>query len=110
MIRRAGHAKNRVDSTHAARRRTIEVYSFSCLSIDMASSASPPGWTPSSWRSLPIKQQPKYPDAERLEAALVEIRRLPPLVTSQEVDALRRQLAEVARGERFLLQGGDCGA
>lgn len=108
MIRRAGHAKNRVDLTHAARRRTIKVSLF--LSIDMASSASPPGWTPSSWRSLPIKQQPKYPDAERLEAALVEIRRLPPLVTSQEVDALRRQLAEVARGERFLLQGGDCGA
>jgi 3-deoxy-7-phosphoheptulonate synthase len=36
------------------------------------------------------------------------VRRLPPLVTHEEVDRLRRQLAEVAEGKRFLLQGGDC--
>ncbi len=36
------------------------------------------------------------------------MRRLPPLVTPQEVDSLREQLAEVAAGRRFLLQGGDC--
>jgi hypothetical protein len=36
------------------------------------------------------------------------VRRLPPLVSSSEVDALRAQLAEVAEGKRFLLQGGDC--
>jgi 3-deoxy-7-phosphoheptulonate synthase len=29
-------------------------------------------------------------------------------VTSGEVETLKRQLAEAARGERFLLQGGDC--
>jgi 3-deoxy-7-phosphoheptulonate synthase len=33
---------------------------------------------------------------------------LPPLVSSEEVDALRASLAEVAMGRRFLLQGGDC--
>jgi 3-deoxy-7-phosphoheptulonate synthase len=33
---------------------------------------------------------------------------LPPLVTSWEVQALKTQLAEAARGHRFLLQGGDC--
>ena len=65
-------------------------------------------WSPSSWRTLPIKQQPTYKDAAALEAALAEIRRLPPLVTPEEVDALRARLAEVARGERFLVQGGDC--
>ena len=37
-----------------------------------------------------------------------EIAKLPPLVTSWEVNALKQQLGEAARGERFLLQGGDC--
>ena len=41
-------------------------------------------------------------------ASLAEISRLPPLVTWGEVDKLREQLAEAQRGERFLLQGGDC--
>lgn len=40
--------------------------------------------------------------------SLHAVRRLPPLVTPSEVDALRRGLAEVAAGKRFLLQGGDC--
>lgn len=39
---------------------------------------------------------------------VAEISRLPPLVTSWEVDALKTQIAEAARGERFVLQGGDC--
>ena len=39
---------------------------------------------------------------------LAELARLPPLVTSWEVEALKQQLAEASRGERFLLQGGDC--
>lgn len=141
--------------------------------------AAPSGWTLTSWRNLPIKQQPKYADEAALEAALEEgastfevrdrrriaecashigetrnsfclsgksmkfdvfaifctngplvhlicsvhflpslpalptfslcaVRRLPPLVAPSEVDALRSQLAEVAEGKRFLLQGGDC--
>ncbi len=41
-------------------------------------------------------------------AALAELRRLPPLVTSWEIVLLRQQLAEAADGERFVLQGGDC--
>ena len=43
-----------------------------------------------------------------LERTLCELSRLPPLVTSWEVETLKSQLAEAARGERFLLQGGDC--
>ena len=39
---------------------------------------------------------------------VAEIARLPPIVVSWEVDQLRTQLAEAQRGERFLLQGGDC--
>ena len=33
---------------------------------------------------------------------------VPPVTVSHEVDRLHEQLAEVARGEAFLLQGGDC--
>jgi 3-deoxy-7-phosphoheptulonate synthase len=69
---------------------------------------APKGWSLTSWRKCPIKQQPQYPDEDALEAALDEIRRLPPLVSPTEVDALRSQLAEVAEGKRFMLQGGDC--
>jgi 3-deoxy-D-arabino-heptulosonate 7-phosphate (DAHP) synthase class II len=65
-------------------------------------------WSPTSWRALPIKQQPNYRDARALEQALREVRRLPPLVAPEEFDELRPHLAQVARGERFLLQGGDC--
>ncbi|HZN59258.1 MAG TPA: 3-deoxy-7-phosphoheptulonate synthase class II [Planctomycetota bacterium] len=65
-------------------------------------------WSPTSWRALPAAQQPVYADAEALESALVRLSRLPPLVTSWEVEELRRQLAEAAHGKRFLLQGGDC--
>ncbi len=65
-------------------------------------------WSPASWRSRPAAQQPVYPsDAEAAEV-VAQISKLPPLVTSWEIAALKAQLAEVARGERFLLQGGDC--
>ncbi len=49
-----------------------------------------------------------YPEAAALRAVLDEIRLLPPLVTSWEIEALRVQLGEAAVGQRFLLQGGDC--
>jgi len=65
-------------------------------------------WRPDSWRSRTAGFQPLYPDAQAAERVLAEISRLPPLVTFGEVDKLRLQLAEAARGERFVLQGGDC--
>jgi 3-deoxy-7-phosphoheptulonate synthase len=65
-------------------------------------------WSPTSWQERPALQQPTYPDAERLEAVLRDLASLPPLVTSWEIESLKSQLAEAARGERFLLQGGDC--
>jgi 3-deoxy-7-phosphoheptulonate synthase len=60
------------------------------------------------WRTLPIKQQPSWPDADLAAAASAEIATLPPLVFAGEVDILRTRLAEAASGEAFLLQGGDC--
>jgi 3-deoxy-7-phosphoheptulonate synthase len=71
-------------------------------------SAPPPLWSPDSWRRLPALQQPVYPDAEALARALAELERLPPLVTSWEIETLKRRLADAAAGRAFLLQGGDC--
>jgi 3-deoxy-7-phosphoheptulonate synthase len=68
----------------------------------------PADWSPCSWRQRTALQQPVYPDSEVLEATLAELRRLPPLVTSWEILALKRQLADAQEGKRFLLQGGDC--
>lgn len=65
-------------------------------------------WSPRSWRSKPLAQRVSYPDCAALEGVLERLRELPPLVTSWEVETLKTQLAEAARGERFLLQGGDC--
>ena len=53
-------------------------------------------------------QQATYPDQQALEQAVADLSRLPPLVTSWEIDALREQIAKAQRGEAFVLQGGDC--
>ncbi|MEJ6555753.1 3-deoxy-7-phosphoheptulonate synthase class II [Microbacterium esteraromaticum] len=60
------------------------------------------------WRSLPIKQQPQWPDAERTDEVSRQLAALPPLVFAGEVDNLRARLARAASGNAFLLQGGDC--
>ena len=65
-------------------------------------------WSADSWKSKPAVQQPCYPDQRELDDALAHLSKLPPLVTSWEIDELKTQLAEAARGQRFLLQGGDC--
>jgi 3-deoxy-7-phosphoheptulonate synthase len=67
-----------------------------------------PEWSPSSWTSRPAQQQPSYRDPVALSRAVDALGRLPPIVVSWEVEALKRQIAEAQRGERFLLQGGDC--
>ncbi|WP_460742900.1 class II 3-deoxy-7-phosphoheptulonate synthase [Mariniluteicoccus endophyticus] len=53
-------------------------------------------------------QQPTYPDAAAVAAVVEKLRSRPPLVFAGECDDLREKLASVARGEAFLLQGGDC--
>ena len=65
-------------------------------------------WTPATWRSHAALQQPTYPDLAALESVQTELSLLPPLVTSWEILALKKQLAEAQEGKRFLLQGGDC--
>jgi len=65
-------------------------------------------WTPDSWRKKPVEQLPDYDDPLALAAVEETLKSYPPLVFAGEVDALKRDLARVARGEAFLLQGGDC--
>ena len=65
-------------------------------------------WSPTSWRAKPISQVPSYPDADKLKAVEAQIQKFPPLVFAGEARDLTHQLAEVAHGRAFLLQGGDC--
>ncbi|KQY27235.1 class II 3-deoxy-7-phosphoheptulonate synthase [Rhizobium sp. Root482] len=65
-------------------------------------------WTPNSWRQKPISQVPDYPDAAALAAAENQLASYPPLVFAGEARRLKSQLADVAAGKGFLLQGGDC--
>ncbi len=65
-------------------------------------------WTPESWRSKPAKQMPDYQDAAGLAAAETQLAKYPPLVFAGEARSLKASLANVTRGEAFLLQGGDC--
>ncbi|ORY57138.1 DAHP synthetase [Pseudomassariella vexata] len=66
------------------------------------------GWTPDSWRSKPIKQCPDYPDLQAVKKATSELQRLPPIVHPHEINKLKEHLKDVAQGNAFLLQGGDC--
>ena len=65
-------------------------------------------WSLRSWREKEALQQPTYPDDAPLEEALEHVSALPPLVTSWEVENLKSELARAARGDQFLLQGGEC--
>ena len=56
----------------------------------------------------PAAQQPTWPDQSALEAAVATLEVYPPLVFAGECDVLRTRMAAAARGEAFVLQGGDC--
>jgi 3-deoxy-7-phosphoheptulonate synthase len=59
-------------------------------------------------RALGAAQQPHWPDAAAVDVTVEQLRSMPPLVFAGECDELKTKLAAVARGEAFLLQGGDC--
>jgi 3-deoxy-7-phosphoheptulonate synthase len=65
-------------------------------------------WTPDSWRKKPIQQVPEYPDLRALDDVEKQLATFPPLVFAGEARSLKKQLARVADGQAFLLQGGDC--
>jgi 3-deoxy-7-phosphoheptulonate synthase len=65
-------------------------------------------WTAQSWRERTVKQQPSWPDLGALDSSLKQISTLPPLVFAGEARSLQAELAQVAAGNAFLLQAGDC--
>ena len=74
----------------------------------MTSPAATSPWSPASWRKFPAAQQPEWPDADALKKAEARLATVPPLVFAGEARYLTGQLAQVANGEAFLLQAGDC--
>ena len=74
----------------------------------MTRSLSRADWHPASWQALSARQQPTYPDKVALERAIADLSRLPPIVTSWEIEALKEQIALAQNGDAFVLQGGDC--
>lgn len=66
------------------------------------------GWSPESWRNMPIRQVPEYPDQAALAAMEAKIARFPPLVFAGEARRLKASLARAGDGQAFVLQGGDC--
>src|SRR5690242_5923390 len=66
------------------------------------------GWHPGSWRDMPIRQVPDYPDQAKLAEAEARLSRWPPLVFAGEARRLKAALAKAGEGQAFILQGGDC--
>lgn len=65
-------------------------------------------WQPDSWRKKPVVQLPDYPDSTTVDDVEERLKSYPPLVFAGEARRLKSQLADVAAGKAFLLQGGDC--
>ena len=74
----------------------------------MASTAQIEKWSPDSWRGKPVLQVPDYPDVKALQDVEARLATFPPLVFAGEARELKKQLAIIASGSGFLLQGGDC--
>ena len=65
-------------------------------------------WSLNSWKKNPAKHIPIYQDKEELDLVLNKIKKYPPLVFAGESRSLKKALAQVCKGNAFLLQGGDC--
>ncbi|HSO32168.1 MAG TPA: 3-deoxy-7-phosphoheptulonate synthase, partial [Labilithrix sp.] len=65
-------------------------------------------WSPETWKTKPVAQAITYEDPAAVEAVFAKLRRLPPLVTSWEIEELKSLIADAQEGRRLLLQGGDC--
>ena len=63
-------------------------------------------WTPDSWIAHEARQLPTYSDAAALDRATTTLSSFPPLVFAGEARDLTADLARVAEGKAFLLQGG----
>ncbi len=76
--------------------------------VSMISMSRNDSWSPDSWQRFEARQQPEWPDEAALQSALKTVSTLPPLVFAGEARSLQSNLAQVAAGNAFLLQAGDC--
>lgn len=110
MLRRANweSARNKVTlrghRTVPCPRQTLPIRSFS----PKAPAIMATNWTPTSWQAHEARQMPIYPDAAAVTRATDTLSKFPPLVFAGEARDLTTDLARVAEGKAFLLQGGDC--
>ena len=74
----------------------------------MARKKTQPKWSPESWQGKTADQQPTYSDPDQVARAIEQLSKLPPIVTSWEIEALKQHIALAQKGEAFILQGGDC--
>ncbi|MBF0447391.1 MAG: 3-deoxy-7-phosphoheptulonate synthase class II [Magnetococcales bacterium] len=74
----------------------------------MFSAVAENNWNKNSWKQFNAHQQPDWPDQEALDLTSQNLSSYPPLVFAGEVRSLKEHLAKVAKGQAFLLQGGDC--
>lgn len=65
-------------------------------------------WSPTSWSQYTYNQAAIYPDEAALASAVTQLSTLPPLVTSGEIQRLKKAIARAGHGQAFILQGGDC--
>lgn len=65
-------------------------------------------WQKTNWRNHDRIQMPVYTDPDALARVEKELASYPPLVFAGEARRLKAELGKAAKGEAFLLQGGDC--
>merc|ERR1712190_128058 len=65
-------------------------------------------WQPSSWQGKPALQMAEWEDKALAQSVLSKLGSLPPLVQPSEAGRLKKLRAAAGRGERFIVQGGDC--
>jgi len=79
-----------------------------CEPVDVTDTVAARQWSPSSWRNYESVQMATYDNKAEYDAVIAKLSKVPPLVRAHEVDSLTSLLASCARGERFIIQGGDC--
>ncbi|KAL8768143.1 MAG: hypothetical protein Q9209_005534 [Squamulea sp. 1 TL-2023] len=66
-------------------------------------------WSSHSWQSKAINAQAvEYRDKSALDKVCRSLQQLPPLINPAQIEEARELFASAAKGERFILQGGDC--
>ena len=73
-----------------------------------ATLVSAQGWYPASWRGFPARQMPSYTDPSLLSSVEDRLANAAPVISIGDAARLRTEMAKLAGGSGFLLQGGDC--